>query len=191
MLCSDYSDAMNRLLPLIGSALLLCSSLIAPPLTASAQPGGPCTVISDDALSQALGSSVHALGLLSNEPISTEGTPTVTDMCIASLSQSNALIISHVAGIQTPGDISGMLDASQNNPTALLGGAAATSGMTATQLPGLGDTAVLLSGNSDGKDVAILVVWRGAEGYSLIGSGFGDPQTTLTGVAQAILDAHP
>jgi hypothetical protein len=46
---------------------------------------------------------------------------------------------------------------------------------------------VLLSGNKDGQTYGVLVVWRGTEGFSLIGSGLADPQTSLTGVAQAIL----
>jgi hypothetical protein len=63
--------------------------------------------------------------------------------------------------------------------------------LTTTAISGLGDTAVLLSGTKDGATYGILVVWRGTEGFSLIGSGLADPQTNLTGVAQAILSGSP
>ena len=63
--------------------------------------------------------------------------------------------------------------------------------LSATQISGLGDTAVLLSGTPNGQPYAQLIVWRGTEGFSLTGTGLSDPQTSLTSVAQAILEALP
>jgi hypothetical protein len=149
-------------------------------------------LVSDDALSQALGSTVHALGLLSNPAATGEGGPAVADMCVVPLGSQTGLIITHMVGVQTPGDVPSALSLAQGGPAARFGGGAVDpTALTVTPLTGLGDSAVLLSGTSNDQNVAILVVWRGSEGFSLIGSGMADPQTGLPGVAQAILANQP
>jgi hypothetical protein len=107
-------------------------------------------------------------------------------MCVAQFSGQNALMITHMVSVQAPGDANAALSLSQGGPFAALA-AVDPSLLTATSITDLGDTAVLLSGNKDGQTYGVLVVWRGTEGFSLIGSGLADPQTSLTGVAQAIL----
>jgi hypothetical protein len=167
----------------------VCSGLIvlaAGALPAAAQPGGPCSLVSDDSLSQALGTTAHALGIISNSA-GASGQSTIADMCVAQLGGDNNLMITHMINVQAPGDASAALSIAQGGP---LGGLAAVDPalLTTTPITGLGDTAVLLSGTKNGSTYGILVVWRGSEGYTLIGSGLADPQTNLTGVAQAILN---
>jgi hypothetical protein len=145
-------------------------------------------MVSDDALTQALGTSTHALGLISNPAAANSGQSTISEMCIAQLSEGNGLMITHMVNVQSPGDATAALSLSQSGPAAALA-AVDPSLLTTTPITGLGDTAVLLSGTKDGQSYGVLVVWRGTEGFSLIGSGLSDPQTNLTSVAQAILGA--
>jgi hypothetical protein len=175
---------MKRLLATLCSGLVV---LAAGALPVAAQPGGPCSLISDDALSQALGTSVHALGIVSNPAAGTNGQNAIADMCVTQFSGGNALMMTHMVGVNSPGDASAALSATQNGPFAGLAAVDPTV-LTTTPVSGLGDTAILMSGNKDGQSIGILVVWRGTEGFSLIGSGLADPQTNLTGVAQAILN---
>jgi len=184
---------MKRRFWLLGCALLAGVALVVGTLPTAAQPGGPCVLISDDALSQALGSNVHALGLLSNAAAATgDGGPAVADMCVAPLGGQNGLVITHMVGVQTPGDVSSTLSLAQGGPAAQFGGGALDpAAMTVTPLTGLGDSAVLLSGTRNGQNVGVLVVWRGTDGFSLMGSGMADPQTSLPGVAQALLANQP
>ncbi len=175
---------MKRLVGLICSGLVVLATGAVP---ATAQVGGPCTMISDAALSQALGSSTHALGILSNPAAAVAGPNEIAEMCVAQLSGQNGLMMTHMVGVQSPGDANAALSANQGGPFAALSTVDPTV-LTSTPISGLGDTAVLLSGTKDGQSVGILVVWRGTEGFSLIGSGLADPQTNLTGVAQAILN---
>ena len=175
---------MKRLLATICGGLVVLAHGALP---AAAQPGGPCSLVSDDALSRALGTSAHALGIVSNPAAATVGQTAIAEMCVTQLSGDNALMITHMVGVQSPGDASAALSMSQRGPLTGLS-AIDPAILTTTPISGLGDTAVLLSGNEDGQSYGVLVVWRGTEGFSLIGSGLTDPQTSLTGVAQAILD---
>jgi hypothetical protein len=174
---------MRRFVATVCSGLIVLAAGAVP---AAAQPGGPCSLISDDALSQALGASAHAMGLISNSAAASSGQATVADMCVAQLGGNNSLMITHTVSVQAPGDASAALSIAQSGA---FGGAAVDPALLSTTLiSGLGDTAVLLSGTKDGSTYGVLVVWRGSEGYTLIGSGLADPQTNLTGVAQAILN---
>jgi hypothetical protein len=168
---------------LCGGLLVLATGT----LPAAAQVGGPCTMISDSALSQALGTSTHALGIVSNPAAVNAGQDAIAEMCVAQMSADNGLMITHMVGVQAPGDANAALSINQGGPFAGLAAVDPTL-LTSTPISGLGDTAVLLSGNKNGQTYGILVVWRGTEGFSLIGSGLTDPQTNLTGVAQAILN---
>jgi hypothetical protein len=147
-------------------------------------------LISDDALSQAVGSPVHALGLISGAGSLTGTGPAMADMCAAQLGSDNALIMVHMTGVQTPGDVSGTLALSQGGPSPVAN-AIDPSTLTVVQVSGLGDQAVLLSGTPGGQAYANLIVWRGTEGFSLTGTGLSDAQTSLTTIAQSILAAQP
>ena len=186
---------MSRFFALVGGTALLSICLVAAALPVAAQPGGPCSLISDDALSSALGTAVHGMGMISNNPATAAGDgPAVVDMCLAQLgSDNNALIIVHMVGVQAPGDVSGMMGLTQGGTAGIGGGTGAIdpSLLSMTQISGLGDTAVLLSGAPNGQLYANLIVWRGTEGFSLTGTGLSDPQTSLTAVAQAILATLP
>jgi hypothetical protein len=111
-------------------------------------------------------------------------------MCVAQLGGQNALMITHSVGVQAPGDVNSMLSQAQAGPAAALA-AVDPSVLNTTAISGLGDSAVLLSGTKGDQPYGILVVWRGTDGLSLIGSGLADPQTSLSAVAQAILAAQP
>jgi hypothetical protein len=111
-------------------------------------------------------------------------------MCLVQLGGQNALMITHSVGVQAPGDVNSMLSQAQSGPAAALA-AVDPSLLSTTAISGLGDTAVLLSGTKGDQPYGMLVVWRGTEGFSLMGSGLPDPQTTLPAVAQAILAAQP
>lgn len=169
---------------------MLISTLVAGALPAAAQPGGPCSMISDDALTQALGSPAHAIGITSNPNAASAGEPMVAEMCVAQLGGDNALMITHMVNVQAPGDVSSMLAGAQAGPIAALANVD-PSLLTATPVSGVGDIAVLLSGTKDGKPYGILSAWRGTDGFSLIASGAADPQTSLPAVAQAILALLP
>src|SRR5262249_11248105 len=109
------------------------------------------------------------------------------DMCIAQLDGQNSVMITHVVGVQSPADLSG-ISQPQGAPGPLAGVAAVDpSQLTATQLSGLGDSAILLSGNPGGQSYGDLMVWRGSEGFSIIATGLADPTTSLPGLAQALL----
>ena len=175
---------MKRLIATVCTGLFVLATGAVP---AAAQVGGPCTMISDAALSQALGTSSHALGIVSNSAAVNGGENAVAEMCVAQLSGGNGLMITHIVGVQSPGDANAALSINQGGPLSALAAVDPTV-LTSTPISGLGDTAVLLSGDKDGEPIGVLVVWRGAEAFSLIGSGVGDPQTSLTAVAQAILN---
>ena len=175
---------MTRFVATICSGFLLVVAGVVP---AAAQPGGPCTMISDDMLSQVVGSPAHALGIISNPAAANAGQSAVSEMCVAQMSGGSAVMMTHMVGVQSPGDTNAALAMNQGGPFAALA-AVDPSVLTSTTITGLGDTAVLMSGNKDGQTIGVLVAWRGTEGFSLIGSGLADPQTTLTGVAQAILN---
>jgi hypothetical protein len=178
---------MNRLISLVCGGVVLGASVLAGALPAAAQPGGPCGLVSDDALSAALGQPVHAIGMLSNGS-AVGGGPAVADMCIAPLGGQNAIMITHVVGVQTPGDLSGTPSLPQGGAGSLAGLAAVDpSLLTVTQLSGLGDAAVLMTGNPNGQLYGNLMVWRGGESFSIVGTGLTDLQTSLPGVAQALL----
>lgn len=181
---------MKRMVRLIAGGLVLGSTLVAGAAPAAAQFGGPCPLLSDDALTQALGSTTQAIGIVSNPNAASAGASAIADMCVAQLGGDNALMITHMVNIQAPGDVNSMLAQAQAGPAAALA-TVDPSLLTVTPISGVGDIAVLLSGNKDGQPYGILSVWRGTDGFSLIASGVADPQTSLPAVAQAILATQP
>ena len=177
----------------VGCGLLLSASLLAGALTASAQPGDGCPLISDDALTAALGSRAHALGVLSTPP-STDPGPTVADMCFGQFGIKDALVLAHVVGVTTPGDVTSTLALTQDattGPEGIVGGNIDASALTVTPIGGLGDSAVLVSGSTAGNAYANLVIWRRNESFSLAATGLSDAQSNLTAIAQAILAGQP
>jgi hypothetical protein len=176
---------MNRLSLLVGSGLLVLLVVRAVPV--AAQPGGPCSLISDDALSQALGGPAHAQSLFSNAaPANTSG-PVVSDMCYAQLGGQNVLVMMHMVGVQSPGDTNGVLGLTQGGAAAGLGGAVDPSTLAMAPISGVGDAAVLLTATRGADQYAQLIVWSGTDGFSFAATGLADPQTTLTDLAQAVL----
>lgn len=173
--------------------LLLSASLLAGALTASAQSGGGCSLISDDALTQALGSPAHALGVLSATTSADPG-PAVADMCFGQFGTRNALVLAHTVGVTTPGDVPSTLALTQDvttGPEGIVGGSINPAALTVTPISGLGDSAVLLSGNTATNSYANLVIWRRSESFSLAATGLSDAQTSLTAVARTLLAGQP
>src|SRR5712692_7817397 len=143
---------MNRLFALVSCGLLFSVSA----LPAAAQPGGPCSLISDAALSQVLGSPAHVLSLMSNPIAASAGTMGVADMCYAQLGGQNVVMITHMVGLPTPGDANGVLAMTQGGPTSVGsgGGQLDPSKLTTTPISGLGDAAMLLTGGSANQQYA-------------------------------------
>jgi hypothetical protein len=154
-------------------------------LPAAAQPGGPCPIIPDDALTQLLGSPQHAVSVFATAPSVDSGTgPHVTATCVVGQTAQNAVVMTHMVGVQSPGDLSGTPSLTQGTPGGI---PIDPSAATTTQISGLGDAAVLLTTNRGDQPFAMLVVWSGSDGYSFQATGLSDAQTTLTGLAQAVL----
>ena len=170
----------GRLTKFAVSAMLVAAFLGSASLPAAAQTDTPCPILSDAALSDALGMPGHAQDALS--------TPGAVNCVLAATGVEIWLTRGPV-----PPELAGYANASQ------VAGAAGqwqqsmanSLGVNATQISGLGDSALLVSDPSD-KDnpSATLWVFSGSDAYTLTSWGLSDPQTCLPAVARAAMANH-
>jgi hypothetical protein len=170
---------MNQLTTLAAAAALSVSVLSAAALPAAAQTDAPCPMLSDAALSEALGVPAHAQDALSTAPVVS---------CVLAASGVEIWLTREptppeLAGLAGTSNAAGAVDQVQPLPSAL--------GVSVTKISGLGDSALLTSDPSDKQNPsASLMVFSGPDEYSLTSWGMSDPQIGLPAVARAVLASH-
>jgi hypothetical protein len=170
---------MKRITRFTASAAVVLT-LAATTMPAGAQTDAPCPILSDAALSDALGLPAHAQDALS--------TPSVVNCVLA----ANGVEIWLTRG-PVPSELAGVANAS-NAPGAAgqwQQSMADSLGVNATKISGLGDSALLMSDAVDQENPsASLWVFSGSDAYTLTSWGLSDPQTGLTAVARAAMANH-
>ncbi len=157
--------------------------------SSAALASGLCPVISDEALAQAFGMRAAGAGR-SNPDATGDNGPAIADQCTVFLTSNSTVDFRHVVGVSSddmqtwfpqatapavPADATPIPD-----PT-----------FTVTPIADLGDSATLRTGHAPTVPTmawSLLTVRRGADGYVFWGYNLADPQTSLTAMAQMILD---
>jgi hypothetical protein len=170
--------SVDRLTRFATAAATAAALLGAACLPASAQTDAPCPILSDAALSDALGAPAHAQDALSSPPLVS---------CVLAASGVEIWL----SRGPVPPEMAGMASASNAAGGQWQQSMANSLGVNATQISGLGDSALLVSDPSD-KDnpSATLWVFSGSDAYTLTSWGLSDPQTCLPAVARAAMANH-
>ena len=171
---------MQRLTQLIASGLLAAALFAGGHLSVAAQPNEPCPLVSDDAVSQALGSPFHATNAKSEPPY------WMCYVLTGELLDTLTIVFGRSAGVVTAGDANPAFALAQSGVSQVPGVDQST--VNFAPIGELGDSAVMITAQAYQTPLTQLVVTRGADAYTFVATPkLSDPQTNLQAMARVVL----